>query len=250
MQNTIRPYLLSLSTLGLLALASIPAYAQSGSRSYPPRGSTGRGAASAGSGQRTQAKGPLALEGYCPVSLKTMNKWVKGSPTNQSVFDGHTYHFANQQGKQMFDGQPATYVPVLGGDCAVSYVKMGKRVPGNIRHAALNDGRLFLFANAQGKQMFLADRRPYTDSDLAYGGKCVVCSLNMRQTVAGKPEFTVLHKGLRYLFPSTEQRNEFLGNPKKYEVASNAAHGSSAGSGNRQPAGSGSSNRSGSGSRR
>ena len=249
MQNTIRSYVLSVSTLGLLVLASVPANAQSGSRSYPPSGSTRRAPTAAGSGQRVQAEAPLALEGYCPVSLKRMNKWVKGAPSIQSVFDGHTYYFANGQGKQMFDDQPATCVPALGGDCAVSYVKMGKRVPGNIRHAALHGGRLFLFANAQGKQMFMADSNAYADADLAYDGKCVVCSLNMRQAVAGKPEFTVLRKGLRYLFPSADQRNEFLANPGKYEVASNAAPASSGGSGSRKPAVSGSSSRSGSGSR-
>ena len=249
MQQFTRPIMAAILTTGLLVTISIPAYAQSGSRSYPPSGSARRAPTAAGSGQRVQAKGLLALEGYCPVSLKTMNKWVKGSPSIQSVFDGYTYYFANQQGKQMFDDQPAKYVPVLGGDCAVSYVKMGKRVPGSIRHAALNGGRLFLFANAEGKQMFLADPKAYADADLAYGGKCVVCSLNMRQTVAGKPEFTVLHKGMRYLFPSADQRDEFLGNSKKYEVASNAAPASSRGSASRKPAGSGSSSRSGSGSR-
>ena len=249
MQQFTRPIVAAILTTGLLVVISIPAYAQSGSRSYPPSGSARRAPTTAGSGRRVQAKGPLALEGYCPVSLKTMKKWVKGSPSIQSVFDGHTYYFANQQGKQMFDGQPATYVPVLGGDCAVSYVKMGKRVPGNIRHAALNGGRLFLFANAEGKQMFLADSRAYIDADLAYEGNCVVCSVNMRQTMPGKPELTVLHKGLRYLFPSPAQRNEFLANSEKYEVASNAAPASSGGSASRKPAGSGSSSRSGSGNR-
>ncbi len=244
MQNTIRPYLLSFSTLGLLALASIPAHAQSGSRSYPPSGSAVRGRPAAGSGQRAQTAAPLALEGYCPVSLKRMNKWVKGSPSIQSVFDGHTVYFANQQGKQMFDGQPAMYVPVLGGDCAVSYAKMGKRVPGNIRHAALHEGRLFLFANAEGKQMFMADPKSYADADLAYGGNCVVCRVNMQQTMPGKPELTVLHKGLRYLFPSTAQRDEFLASPGNYEVAANAIPASSRGSGSRQPARSGSGSRS------
>jgi len=175
----------------------------------------------------------VALEGYCPVSLKTMNKWVKGSPSSKSVFDGHTYYFANQQGKQMFDHEPAKYVPVLGGDCAVSYAKMGKRVPGNIRHAAWHGGRLFTFANAQGKKMFLADPSAYVDADLAYGGKCIVCSVNMRQSVTGKPEFAVLRKGLRYQLPSAGPRNEFLANPEKYEVAANAAQAPSGGSGSR-----------------
>lgn len=191
MRQFIRPTLSVLATAVLLAVISVPVHAQSGSRSYPPSGSSGRASSPAGSGLRTQSKASLALEGYCPVSLKTMNKWVKGSPSIQSVFDGHIYYFAN----------------------------------------------------AQGKQMFLADPKTYASADLAYGGNCVVCNVNMRQTVAGKPEFTVLHKGLRYLFPSAAQRDEFLANPEKYAVASNAAPASSGGSSRRRSVGSGSSTR-------
>lgn len=171
------------------------------------------------------------------------NKWVRGTPSSKSVFDGRIYHFANQQGKQMFDHEPVKYVPALGGDCAVNYAKMGKRVAGNIRHAAWHLGRLFTFANAEGKKMFLANPKTYENADLAYGGKCIVCSVNMRHTVAGKPEYTVLHKGLRYLFPSAGPRDEFLANPEKYAVAANAAPASSGRSSSRLPAVAGSSTR-------
>ena len=179
------------------------------------------------------------------MSLKTMNKWVKGSPAFQSVVDGHTYYFAGQKGKQMFDAKPTDFAPVLRGDCAVTYVKTGKRVPGNIRNAAWHEKRLFTFANADGKRVFLANPKTYANADLAYGGNCVVCRLNMSQAVVGKPEFTVTHKGLRYLFPSVDQRDEFLANPAKYEVAFAAATNSS-GSTRRSSTQSGSSSRSGS----
>lgn len=104
-----------------------------------------------------------------------MNKWVKGPPSIQEAFDGHTYYFADQEGKRRFSADPAKYAPVLGGDCVVSLVKTGKRVPGNIRQASLHDGRLFLFANEQGRQMFAADPRSFANADLAFGGQCAVC---------------------------------------------------------------------------
>jgi YHS domain-containing protein len=172
-----------------------------------------------------------------------MKQWVKGNPTIQAVFDGHTYHFANEQGKQMFSNNLAKYVPVLGGDCGVSLVKMGKRVPGNIRQTALNNGRLFLFASEDGKKMFLANPQAYVNADLAYGGNCVVCKRDMKQTVPGKTQFTLIHKGMRYLFPSTDQRDEFLKNPAKYEVAATKRSTPTSGSRSRQPARSGSSSR-------
>jgi len=249
MRQFVKPVFAALSTIGLLAATSLPASAQSGSRSYPSSRPTTRttppqrSQPAEGSSRRVQPQAPLALEGYCPVSLIAMNKWVKGVSSIQTVFDGHAYHFANQQGKNMFLADPAKYVPALGGDCVVSLVKMGQRVPGNIRHATIHEGRLFLFANAGGKDMFGANPSAYADADLAYGGNCVVCSLNMRQTVPGRPELTVFHKGLRYLFPAVEQRDEFLANPRKYEVAAVTVQSPSTGSGSRRPAVSGSGTR-------
>jgi YHS domain-containing protein len=232
------------SSLALLVAMSLPVWAQSGTRL--PAGDEGSSRKTpeplAGSTERTQPA-PLALDGYCPVSLKTMNKWVKGDPTIQSVFDGHTYHFANEQGKKMFVADPAKYVPVLGGDCVISLVKMHKRVPGNIRHATIHDGRLFLFANEQAKKMFTADPKTYADADLAYGGKCVVCRVGMKQDVPGKAEFTIVHKGLRYLFASAEQRDEFRASPKKYEVSATSLQPPAGGSGSKEPADSGSGSR-------
>jgi len=222
-----------LAAAGLLVVGSVPAMAQSGSRNAPP---SGRPTPPAGSGQRAQEQAPLALEGYCPVSILEMRKWVKGDPAYSVVYDGRTYLFANAQGKQMFEANPAKYVPALGGDCAVALVEMGKRIPGNIRHASFHDGRLYLFSNENAHKMFQAQPAKYADADFAYGGNCVVCRVAMQQTVPGKPGLAVVHKGLRYLFPSAEQRNEFLANPAKYEVSATDAPPSGAGSATRQPA--------------
>lgn len=242
----------ALAVFTVLGGMSLPATAQSGSRSTPPSGSGSRTLPPAGSGSRQTQQAPLALQGYCAVSILEMKKWVKGNPAYGVVFDGHTYLFANEQGKQMFLQAPVRYAPALGGDDVVASVTMNKRVAGDIRYAATHKGRLFLFANAENKNAFLARPDAYADADLAYGGKCVVCLVGMQQDVPGKPELTVVHKGLRYLFASPAQRDEFLAHPEKYEVAPGAAHASQPGSGTR-PSSSGSTSRpttgSGSGSR-
>ncbi len=243
MRRIVRPVLAVLSAIGLLAATSLPASAQSGSRNDPPTSSSRRTTPPAGSAQRTQPRVPVALEGYCPVSLKTMHKWVKGDPSIKTVFDGHAYHFAMKDAKGMFLKNPAKYVPVLGGDCAVSLVKMNKRVPGNIRHAVNHKGRLFLFANEKAKKMFAADPKTYANADLALGGNCVVCLVDIKRAVPGKPEFTVFHKGLRYLFPSAKQRDQFLANPKKYEAGAKLVQLPPGGPNSRQPASSGSGSR-------
>ncbi len=236
MRCVFKPTIAALAVTGLLIAGSVPALAQSGSRTSPPSGSAERNAPPGGSGERAGQEAPLALEGYCPVSILEMRKWVKGDPAHQSVYDGRTYRFANAQGKQMFDANAAKYIPALGGDCVVALVEMNRRVPGNIRHASIHEGRLYLFSDADGHKMFQANPAKYADADLAYGGNCVVCRVGLQQVVPGKPEFVVVHKGLRYLFPSADQRDEFLANPGRYEVPAPGAGAVPPGSAPRQPA--------------
>ncbi len=204
------------AAIGLVVIGSVSAMAQSGSRNYAP---SRKVVPEAGSRQRAPQQAPLALEGYCPVSLVAMRKWVKGDPVYRMAYDGRSYLFANDQGKRMFQADPAKYVPALGGDCAVALVKMGKRVPGNIRYASFHYGRLFLFSNAAAHKMFRAEPEAYANADLALGGTCPVCRVNLGRNVPGKPEIAAFYKGFRYLFPAVEQRKAFLASPEKYVPA-------------------------------
>ena len=177
------------------------------------------GNVSAQSTKRTRTtKVGLALEGYCPVCVIEMKKWVRGKPKYQTTYDGKTYYFPSEKQKKMFLSSPAKYVPALGGDCTVCLAKMGKRVAGNIYNASLHEQRLFLFPSDAQKKEFQAHPSQYADIDLALGGKCSVCQVEMKKDVPGKQEIAVVHQGLRYLFPAEKQRKMFLANPKKYAV--------------------------------
>ena len=235
MQRVFKSSRVVFAAIGLVVAGSVSAMAQSGSRNDPPSRSSIRTVPPAGSGQRAQQQAPLALEGYCPVSILDMHQWVKGYPAYREVYDGRTYLFANEQGKRMFQANPAKYVPALGGDCVVALVKMGKRVPGDIRLAAFHDGRLFLFSNENAKKMFLAEPATYTSADLALGGTCPVCRVNMGQNVPGKPDIAAFHNGFRYLFPAAEQRQAFLASPEKYVSANGSGTRPNSGSSTRQP---------------
>ncbi len=216
-------FLTALAVIGLpTSLWSLPVVAQSGSRVYPSPQSSTQPKPAIGSGRRMVQQAPMALEGYCPVSIVTQRKWVRGDPAYRTVYDGHTYLLSSKEAKAMFDADPTKYVPALGGDCVVAFVMTGKRVPGQIRYAALHDGRLFLLANAAAQKMFLAEPSRYANADLAYGGRCVVCQLGMGQAVPGKPQVAVVYKGIRYLFASEAQRRQFLADPTRYEVKTTA----------------------------
>lgn len=186
-------------------------YAQSGSRT-PSRSRTQSGSSS------RSASSAVALEGYCPVCIIDMKRWVRGTSEHQVKYDGITYLFPGQEQKNMFLANPAKYVPALGGDCTVCLHKMGKRTPGNIRYASLYENRLFLFPSDEQKREFVAHPEQYGQVDLALGGICAVCRVELKQDVQGKPEIAAFHRGLRYLFPSDKQREMFLADPEKYAI--------------------------------
>ncbi|MFK8113994.1 MAG: hypothetical protein AB8B91_17460 [Rubripirellula sp.] len=159
---------------------------------------------------------PVGLQGYCPVCIVNMKKWVKGNATYQASYDGKTYHFPGEEQRQMFLSDPAKYAPALGGDCAVCLTDMGKRMPGSIFHSALNENRLYLFPNADLKQKFVGNVNQYNHADLAENGNCVVCRVEMNKAMPGRPEVFLVHGGMRYQFASEDQKKMFLASPSKY----------------------------------
>jgi YHS domain-containing protein len=159
----------------------------------------------------------LGLDGYCPVCIVDARKWIRGKPEFETTYDGVTYRFPGDGPKQKFRADPARYVPALGGDCVVCYANAGKRVPGSIHHAAFHRGRLYLFPSEREQQAFLDKPADFENVDLALKGECAVC-LAMKKHVPGKPEFTAIHHGLRYQFPSDRQRQMFLKEPARFAV--------------------------------
>lgn len=158
----------------------------------------------------------IGLDGYCPVCVIDAGKWEKGQAHIQSTYDGQTYYFPNDAIKQKFDASPAKYVPALGGDCTVCYAKLGKRVPGSIRHAAIHNRRLFLFPSDAEKQAFVKNAAEFENTDLAANGECIVCLAKVNKHVPGSTKFTEVHNGFRYLFPSPREAAEFRRSPAQY----------------------------------
>lgn len=158
----------------------------------------------------------IGLSGYCPVCVISQSKWVMGVPEHAATFDGVTYYFPSAEVKGMFQLDPVAYVPALGGDCTVCYVNFGKRSPGTVQFASLNNKRLYLFPNDELRQEFNKAPEKFVDSDLAADGNCIVCSLNAGQPVKGSAEFTAVHDGMRYQFPSDRERQIFAASPAKF----------------------------------
>lgn len=88
----------------------------------------------------------LAMAGYDPVSY-FKGKPMKGSSGITTVYDGVTYHFANQQDLDAFKKNPAAYEPQYGGWCAYAMGSTGEKVEVDPETYKIINGKLYLFYN-------------------------------------------------------------------------------------------------------
>lgn len=173
------------------------------------------------------ASAEVGLEGYCPVCVVDGGKWMIGNPEITAGYDGRTYQFPDAGARDKFVANPTKYVPALDGDCIVCFAKHEKRVLGSVQHAATYKGRLFLFPGAGEKQMFLDDPAAFASTDVAADGNCIVCKVKAGKEVPGSTEFTAIHDGLRYLFPSDAERQAFLASPEMFAAKATVGHSAS-----------------------
>lgn len=161
---------------------------------------------------------PVAVDGYCVVTLRERQEWLRGSEANQRVFDGKLYWFRGQRERVMFATRPRRYVPALNGDCVVTLAEHEIRQRGIPQHGTLHDGRLFFFRSLAEQQKFQANPDRYTQMDLANDGHCLVSQIDAQRKLPGLPETTVIADGLRYRFAGVHQQRKFLANMLAYGV--------------------------------
>ncbi|MCC6494254.1 MAG: hypothetical protein IT424_14675 [Pirellulales bacterium] len=180
---------------------------------------TGRAAAQPAREEAARRPSPLpvAVGGYCPVILRDRQQWQPGDPAVAAAFDGAQYLFASERERAIFAAAPASYAPVLGGDCPVVFAQRGERVAGRLEYALLRGGRLMFVSSDDARQRYLDDPASFRDVDIAFGGRCPVTRVEARRDVPGIAEAAVLHGGLRYLLASAPERALFLQNPAKYD---------------------------------
>ena len=56
----------------------------------------------------------------------------------------------------MFSANPQRYWPMLDGDCALTLLESNRRVQGDLEHAALFRGRVWVFSTAEEMRAFVA----------------------------------------------------------------------------------------------
>jgi len=116
---------------------------------------------------------PLALEGYCPVSLVSQQRipdasqrqWVVGDRRWGATHEGRTYLFAGPEEQREFLERPWIYAPAFGGDDPVLLVDQRRNIPGKREHGLYFKGRIYLFSEEGTLQHFLRDPRPYIEPE-------------------------------------------------------------------------------------
>ncbi len=85
----------------------------------------------------------LALRGVDPVSYFTSGAPKDGDIAITAVHNGATYRFVSEENRDLFQKNPAKYLPQYGGFCAFG-AAMGVKVDGDPDLWKIVDGKLYL----------------------------------------------------------------------------------------------------------
>jgi YHS domain-containing protein/thiol-disulfide isomerase/thioredoxin len=119
----------------------------------------------AGSGEirACDASVPLALDGFCPVSMFKRSELIRGADDQCCVYKDKRYQFISAADREAFIQNPKKFLPSEDGFCVVTWAETHQRSQGNIQFPALFGDYLFLFANDDARQRFLEDPERYVD---------------------------------------------------------------------------------------
>ncbi len=168
-----------------------------------------RASALKGDNQSRKEK-PVALAGFCVVSLVCDRKLVAGRAEHSVTHEGRIYRFSNPLMSERFRKEPQRFIPANDGHCPVTQVEHGLKKPGDPRFGVLLRGRLFLCASTEHRQRFLDDPASFELVDVAENGFCAHCIRDNGLLVPGDPRHEVALRGRRFWFPDSGHREAFL----------------------------------------
>jgi protein disulfide-isomerase len=117
----------------------------------------------------------LAMQGFCPVTVISQDKWVEGKPEFGVVHLGKLYLFTSEDNMKTFLADPIPFTPVLNEIDVVRFFEERKIVPGK-REWGLKDpvyNRMFFFADEAAMNHFYNEYERYTDAAIEVMEKAV-----------------------------------------------------------------------------
>jgi protein disulfide-isomerase len=104
---------------------------------------------------------PVAFDGCCPVTLKSLNKWAMGSTAFGAIHRGRTYLFVGEAERQQFLADPDAYSPVFAGYDPVLLLDKQQTVPGSRKFGFKYGNAFYLFSCAETRDAFKASPQTY-----------------------------------------------------------------------------------------
>ena len=107
---------------------------------------------------------PVAMEGYCPVTLLEQRKWKRSDPKFGAIHRGRTYLFASESEQQKFLADPDAFSPVLSGYDPVVFAQRAELVEGRRSYGLTYNKQIFLFADEASLQAFSKNPQAFAET--------------------------------------------------------------------------------------
>lgn len=98
----------------------------------------------------------VMLLGHDPVAYFQHGQPQRGDPSHQVSLPNRTYYFVDARNRALFESDPGRYEPQYGGFCA-SGAAFGVKLGSDPTAFQIVDGRLFIFGDVIGQEMWRLD---------------------------------------------------------------------------------------------
>lgn len=105
---------------------------------------------------------PLALEGYCPVTVIEKMVWKQGNPLYGAIHLNRTYLFPSAEQQAKFLANPDRYSPIISGNDPVVALEKNQIVAGQRQFGLLYENRMILFSSKESYDKFHKESKRYT----------------------------------------------------------------------------------------
>ena len=140
---------------------------------------------SRGKDVEVEASAPLALDGYCPVTVVDESRWRRGDEQFTAVHEGCLYQFAGEDEQQTFLKSPTQYTVALEGYDIVRYADSGALVAGR-RNFGLFLDSIYLLADEASRVKYENDPQRYSDAAKELAKLAKETGFSLRQRAAAQ----------------------------------------------------------------
>jgi YHS domain-containing protein len=106
---------------------------------------------------------PVAMEGYCPVTLAAERKWKKGQAQFGAVHRRRTFLFTSEAAQQKFLADPDRFSPVMVGYDPVKFMQTGELVDGRATYSLTYRKQVYLFTDDASLKTFWTNPSQFTE---------------------------------------------------------------------------------------